>query len=276
MSKLDPYSAYIGPEQYAEFVATLEQKFGGIGIEVSHDPDSGVLTVTTPFADSPAFAAGIRAGDVILSIDGESTQGLEINDVVGRLRGSRGVVQLTVLHKGETEPTDIAISRGVVPVASVLGDTRDDKTHWDYFLPGQDRIGYVRVTNFGENTVDEIKAALAWLAARDARGLILDLRNNSGGVFEQAIATCDLFLKSGRIVSTRGRNGDEIKSWDASGKAPYAHLPLVVLVNQRTASASEIVAAALQDQHRAIIVGQRSFGKGTVQNVIRLEGGRAY
>ena len=218
MTKLDPYSAYIGPEQYVEFVATLEQKFGGIGIEVSHDPDTGVLTVTTPIADSPAFAAGIRAGDTIVNIDGESTRGLDLNDVVGRLRGSKGVVHLTVLHKGESEPTEIAVSRGVVPVASVLGDTRDDKNHWSFFLAGQDRIGYVRVANFGENTVDEIKAALTWLTERNARGLILDLRNDSGGVFEQAIATCDLFVKSGRIVSTRGRDGAEIKSWRGLGQ----------------------------------------------------------
>jgi carboxyl-terminal processing protease len=275
MSKLDPYSAYIGPDQYADFVAMLEQKFGGIGIEVSLDPETGALTVTTPIADSPAFAAGIRAGDVILKIDGESTKGLPLENIVARLRGKRGAVELAVMHKGESEPVDITVGRAVIPVHSVLGDTRDAENHWNYFLAGHDRIGYVRITNFGENTVDELEAALAWLAERHVRGLVLDLRNNRGGVFDQAIATCDLFLSAGRIVSTRGRDGTELRNWEASGKAPYAQLPLVLLVNQQTASAAEIVAACLQDHKRAVIVGERTFGKGTVQNVKLLEGGRS-
>jgi carboxyl-terminal processing protease len=275
MTKLDPYSAYIGPDQYADFVATLEQKFGGIGIEVSLDPESGALTVTTPIADSPAFAAGIRAGDRILQIDGESTEGLPLEKIVARLRGKRGAVELTVLHKGQSEPVDIKVGRAVIPVLSVLGDTRDAENHWNYFLAGHDRIGYVRITNFGENTVEELDTALTWLADRHVRGLVLDLRNNRGGVFDQAIATCDLFLSAGRIVSTRGRDGLELKTWEASGKALCAQLPLVVLVNQHTASAAEIVAACLQDHKRATIVGERTFGKGTVQNVKLLEGGRS-
>jgi len=275
MSRLDPYSAYIPPKEYADFVATLEQKFGGIGIEVSLDPETDALTVTTPIAGSPAFAAGMRAGDVILKIDGKSTRGLKLDEVVGQLRGKKGTVQLTVLHKGESEPVDVTIGRAVIPMPSVLGDTRDADNRWDFFLVGQDRIGYVRITSFGEDTVEELAAALAWLAERQARGLILDLRNNRGGVFDQAVETCDLFLDAGRIVSTRGRGGAEIDTWEASGKAPYPALPLVVLVNQHTASAAEIVAACLQDHHRATIVGQRTWGKGTVQNVIRLEGGRS-
>lgn len=275
MGRLDPYSAYIGPDQFAEFVATLEQRFGGIGIEVAINTDTGALEVTTPLADSPAFAAGIRAGDIIQKIDGRSTAGLEMEEIVGQLRGKQGVVELTVLHKGETEPVDISIGRAMIPVDSVLGDTRDAENHWDFFLAGEDRIGYVRINNFGENTDRELAEALAWLAERQVRGLILDLRNNRGGMFDQAVAACDLFLKEGRIVSTRGRDGVEIKSEEASGDAPYANLPLVVLVNQHTASAAEIVAACLQDHARAIIVGQRTYGKGTVQNVIRLEGGHS-
>jgi len=275
MGRLDPYSAYIGPDQFADFVATLEQKFGGIGIEVALDPEAGALTVTTPLADSPAFAAGVRAGDTILAIDGESTKGYGLEEIVSRLRGKKGVVVLTVVHKGESEPVDLSIGRAVIAMPSVLGDTRDEENHWSYFLPGQDRIGYIRITTFGENTAAELENALAWLHERDARGLILDLRHNRGGVFDQAIDTCDLFLKEGRIVSTRGRDGEELKVEEASGDAPYADLPLVILVNQQTASAAEIVAACLQDHHRAIIVGQRTYGKGTVQNVIRLEGGRS-
>ncbi|HVU88092.1 MAG TPA: S41 family peptidase [Pirellulales bacterium] len=278
MGRLDPYSAYIGPDQFAEFVATLEQRFGGVGIEVTINAETGALEVTTPLADSPAFAAGVRAGDIIKKIDGRSTEGLvpdDIDEIVGRLRGRQGVVQLTVMHKGETEPVEISIGRAMIPVDSVLGDARDAENHWDFFLAGEERIGYVRIANFGENTERELNEALAWLAERNVRGLILDLRNNRGGVFDQAVATCDLFLKEGRIVSTRGRDGVEIKAEEASGNAPYAELPLVVLVNQHTASAAEIVAACLQDHGRAIVVGQRTYGKGTVQNVIRLEGGRS-
>jgi carboxyl-terminal processing protease len=275
MSALDPYSAYIGPSHYAEFVATLEQKFGGIGIEVAVEPGSGALTVTTPLADSPAYLQGVRAGDQVLKIDGESTKGLALDDVVGRLRGRKGSVTLTVLHKGETQPLEITIPRAVIPMPSVLGDTRDADNHWDFFLPGEDRIGYVRLTNFGENTLEELEAALVWLSERHVRGLILDLRNNRGGVFDQAISVCDLFVREGRIVSTRGRDGLELKSWEATGKAPYAALSLVVLVNQQTASAAEIVAACLQDHDRATIVGQRTWGKGTVQNVVLLEGGQS-
>ncbi len=278
MGRLDPYSAYIGPDQFADFVATIEQRFGGIGIEVAINAETGALEVTTPLADSPAFAAGIRAGDIIQKIDGRSTTKLrpeDLEEIIGQLRGRQGVVQLTVLHQGETEPVEIRIGRAMIPVDSVLGDMRDGDNQWDFFLAGEDRIGYVRISNFGENTASELQQALAWLEERQARGLILDLRNDRGGVFDQAVATCDLFLKEGRIVGTRGRDGVEIKTEEASGNAPYPDLPLVILVNQHTASAAEIVAACLQDHGRAIVVGQRTYGKGTVQNVIRLEGGRS-
>ncbi len=256
-------------------MATLEQKFGGIGIEVALDAETGALEVTTPIAESPAFAAGIRAGDVIQKIDGRSTAGLGLEEIVGQLRGKQGVVQLTVLHKGQTEPVDISIGRAMIPVDSVLGDTRDAENHWDFFLAGQNRVGYVRMTNFGENTADELEDALEWLTERKIRGLILDLRNNRGGVFDQAVMTCDLFLREGRIVSTRGRDGIEIKTEEASGTAPYPDLPLVVLVNQHTASAAEIVAACLQDHGRAIVVGQRTYGKEPCKTSFVWRGGTA-
>ncbi len=275
MTRLDPYSAYISPERYGEFISTLEQKFGGIGIEVGVDPETKALVVTTPMADSPAFAAGVRAGDVIQEIDGDSTEGWDLEDAVRRMRGKRGAVRVKVLHQGDEEPTEITIDRAVIPVHSVLGESRDADNHWNFFLPGDERIGYVRITTFGENTLDELEAALSWLAAREARGVILDLRNNRGGVFDGAIKTCDLFVDQGPIVSTRGRGGVEIQKWVATGKAPYPKLPLVVLINQHTASAAEIVAACLQDDHRAILVGQRTWGKGTVQEVIHLEGGKS-
>lgn len=275
MSRLDPYSAYIPPEQYTEFLATIEQKIGGIGIEFTVDPETDALTVVTPIADSPAYLQGVRAGDVILQIDGESTHGWAARKASDHLRGPSGTVRLTVLHKGKTEPVELSIERAVIPLHSVLGDTRDAANHWDYFLPGHDGIGYVRIAAFGENTTEELKQALSWLADRHVRGLILDLRNNRGGPLEEAVKVCDLFLTSGRIVSTRARAEAENQTWEATGKGPYPRLPLVVLVNQYTASAAEIVAACLQDNRRAAIVGCRTFGKGTVQNIIQLERGRS-
>ena len=275
MGKLDPYSAYIPPDQYADLLAALEQKIGGIGIEIVADPETGNLSVVTPIADSPAYVRGIRAGDLILKIDGDSTKGWTTKKAVDRVRGRNGAVKLAVLHKGETEPVELTIERAMIPIHSVLGDVRDADNHWNFLLPGHEGIGYVRITTFGENTAEELKTALAWLTERNVRGLILDLRGNRGGSLDQAVAVCDLFVTAGRIVTTRGRGDIESESWDATGKAPYGTLPVVVLVNQHTASAAEIVAACLQDHHRAIIVGQRTWGKGTVQNVIQLEGGQS-
>ncbi len=276
VSKLDPYSAYIGPDHYGDFQSMLKQKFDGIGIKFEIDDESKLPIVVSPMVDSPAYLAGIRAGDQILEIDGASPRGQAMQDIVKLLRGKSGEpVVLTVQHQGDRGTDEITIRRGSFPVPVVLGDTRDADNHWNFFLHGHEGIGYVRITTFGDNTVKELKAALAWLAERHAKGLILDLRNNGGGVLTEATETCDLFLPAGRIVSTRGRDGNELKSWDASGDAPYGGLPMVVLVNQFSASASEIVSACLQDHNRAVIVGQRTWGKGTVQDVIPLEGGRS-
>ncbi len=210
-----------------------------------------------------------------MKIDGESTAEWSTKKAAERLRGRDGAVRLTVLHKGSALPVEISIARAMIPISSVLGDTRDADNHWSFFLAGHPGFGYIRLTTFGENTADELKAALAWLTAHEARGLILDLRNNRGGSLDQAIAVSDLFVAQGRIVATKVRGGVEGQSWDATGKAPHPKLPLVVLVNQQTASAAEIVAACLQDQRRATIVGQRTWGKGTVQNIIQLEGGQS-
>jgi len=277
VGKLDPYSEYIAPSHYSEFRENLEQEFGGIGIVVGIDKDTKMLTVISPMVGTPAYERGILAGDTILKVNGESTEGFTSDDAQRRLRGKRDTpVHLTVLHKGATEPVEIDITRQIIEVPTVLGDTRQPDNKWDYFLEGHPGIGYVRITTFGEKTIDELKVALTWLAQHDARGLILDLRNDAGGLLSAANATCDMFLKKGdRIVSTRGRDGVEIKSYDASGNGTYQQLPMVVLVNQYTASASEIVAACLQDHKRAKIIGQRTWGKGSVQHVIPLEGGNS-
>jgi carboxyl-terminal processing protease len=277
VSKLDPYSEYIGPNHYNEFRENLEQEFGGIGILVAIDRDTKMLTVISPMVGTPAYQGGILSGDTILKVDGESTEGFTSEDAQRRLRGKPDKpVRLTVLHKGASEPVELEIKRKIIEVPTVLGDTRLPDGKWDYFLEGHPGIGYVRITTFGEKTVEELKTALAWLAERHVRGVILDLRNDAGGLLTAANGTCDLFLKKDdRIVSTRGREGVEKEAYNASGKGLYQQLPLVVLVNQYTASASEIVAACLQDHNRAKVVGQRTWGKGSVQNVIPLEGGRS-
>jgi len=275
LSRLDEYSEFIPPAALSEFQETLDSQFEGVGIEILLDPETKQLTVASPLVGSPAYAAGIRAGDQILRIDGRSTQGLSLDDASQRMRGHPGEkVVLTVLHEGATEPVDVEIVRGVVRVDTVLGDTRNADGSWNFFLEGHDRIGYIRINSFSEQTENELKKALAWLVQHKMRGLILDLRNNPGGLLISAVDISDLFIKSGVIVTTRDRNQVIETAYEASGTALYTDFPMAVLVNQFTASASEIVAACLQDHERAVVVGQRSFGKGTVQEILDLEPGQ--
>ncbi|HEY2838113.1 MAG TPA: S41 family peptidase [Pirellulales bacterium] len=276
VSKLDPYSAYIGPKQFPDLKSTLEQKFDGLGIRIGKEEGSDLPIVISPMADSPAFLAGVRAGDSILQINGTPTAGVAVDKIVERLREQTdGAVRLTVRHKGEAGPVELSVERASFAVPVVLGDSRGPDNQWSFLLDGHKDIGYLRITSFGQHTDEELRKALEWLRERKVRGVILDLRNNGGGMLSKSIEVCNLFLKEGRIVSTRGRQGVEKEVFNASGAAEYANLPLVILVNQYTASASEIVAACLQDHKRAIIIGQRSWGKGTVQNVIELEHGRS-
>ena len=275
VSQLDDYSAYINPQAYEELEETLEQKFGGIGIQVSFD-ELKVLTVMSPLVGTPAYTAGIRAGDKILEIEGESTEGFTMQDAVNRLRGEPGEkVQLKVLHQGDTEPVEFEIARAIISVESVLGDTRKEDGSWDFMLQGTSGIGYARINSFSEKTTTELKAALDSLSAQGMRGLILDLRNNPGGLLESAVEICDLFVDRGTIVTTRGRGGKELQAFRATTSGGYEDFPMVVLVNRYSASASEIVAACLQDHKRATIVGQRTWGKGSVQEVFLLEGGKS-
>jgi carboxyl-terminal processing protease len=188
------------------------------------------------------------------------------------MRGKPGdPVCITVLHQGEEKPVDIKIVRAVIQGKTIIGDTRNADGSWNYFLPGADRIGYLRISSFGEKTAEDLKQAVEWLVDHDMQGLILDLRDNPGGLFPVAKDVCDLFITSGAIVSTRGRDGRILETRLATGKGPFTKFPVVVLVNQYSASASEVVAACLQDHHRATIVGQRTYGKGTVQQVIELD-----
>jgi len=272
MRRLDEYSVYISPEMIAEFQETVEKEFGGVGIEIRLDPDTKQLMVASPLVGTPAYEAGVRAGDRILRIDGKSTQGLSLQDAADRMRGKPGdSVTLTILHADEDKPVDIEIVRAIIRVDTVLGDTRNAEGRWDYFLEGHDRIGYLRINSFGERTDEELKRALDWLVQRDMQALILDLRNDPGGMLDAAVGACDLFIDSGVIVTTRRRDGQIKQAFSASKKGTYTGFPMAVLVNRFSASASEIVAACLQDHGRAVVVGERTYGKGTVQELIPLD-----
>lgn len=291
VDNLDEYSGYIGPDHYKELLENLDQEFGGVGIEVGLDPDAKRLMVLSPIVDSPGFMAGLRAGDLILEIDGTSTDGMDLNGSVKLMRGQPGTkVHLVIQPFGTVEQRNVFVERAVIQISSVLGDTRNPDGTWNFVLEDHPDIGYLRVVNFGEATSTELAATLKPLLG-NVSGLILDLRANPGGLLSAAVDVCDLFIDEGAIVSVRRRAGfarpgekpasarDAVVSdiyEAASGNVIVpTDLPIAVLIDNYSASASEIVAACLQDYDRAQIVGQRSWGKGTVQNVFELEGGRS-
>ncbi len=269
LSELDPYSNYIAPDEMDRFRSTVESEFGGIGIQVT--VRDGQLMVASPLVGTPAYRAGIVAGDRIVEIDGHPTRGMTMDDAVRRLKGKEGTqVTLTVIHSSKTTREKIAITREVVHVPTVLGDHRKPDDTWDFLLDPKKRIAYVRVTAFSRDTAEDLRKVLAELTKGGLRGLVLDLRFNPGGLLNSAIEVSDLFIAQGRIVSTAGRNVRE-RTWDAHKEGTFEGFPMVVLVNRYSASASEIVAACLQDHKRAIVVGERTWGKGSVQNVVPLE-----
>jgi carboxyl-terminal processing protease len=219
----------------------------------------------------------MRAGDQILKIDGAETAPMTSEDAVSKMRGRPGSpVVLTVIHQGDADAFDLSVVREIITVQSVLGDRRLSDGSWDYHLGVDNRIGYLRITTFGKHTVEELNRVMADGSNRDFEALVLDLRNNAGGLLNAAVGTCDLFIDRGQIVSTRGRDSVFGKNYKATSAiaVPYSK-PIAVVVNGYSASASEIVAACLQDYKRAAIVGQRTYGKGTVQNILPLEGGQS-
>ena len=279
LERLDPHSGYINPKRYKQFTKDSKGKFGGVGIQVSTDRLSGVLTVVSPLVGTPAYEAGVLAGDMIVKIDGKQTENMPVNDAIDMIQGDPGQkVTLTILHEGSKEPVDIELTRAMIHVQSVLGDRRktDNPEEWEFLIDPSNRIGYVRLATFSETVGEELRKAVEGLIKEGVRGLVIDLRNNPGGLLKSAVEVSDLFLTEGRIVSTHGRNGQE-DVYDAQEKdtllTPAKDYPIVVLINRYSASASEIVAAALQDHGRAVVMGERSYGKGSVQNVIRLENG---
>ncbi len=269
LSELDPYSAYIAPEEMDRFRDALESEFGGIGIQISFD--AGRLKVLSPMVGTPAYRAGLMAGDTIVEIDGKSTADLTVEDTVRRVKGKPGTqVTLTVIHPASTAREKVTITREVIHIDTVLGDRRKADDRWDFMLDPQKGIGYVRLTAFSRETGAELRRALESLKQQKLRGLVLDLRFNPGGLLSSAVEVSNLFISKGRIVSTAGRNSPE-RVWDAHKDGAYEGFPMVILVNRFSASASEIVSACLQDHKRAVIVGERTWGKGSVQNVIPLD-----
>ncbi len=257
LGTLDPYSVFLTPDVYKELKVETVGRFGGVGLEITLK--DGVLTVVTPMEDTPAARAGIQPGDRIVKINGTTTKGMNLADAVRRMRGlKKSKVVLTLWREGRKKPFDVSMERETIKVKSVK---------WE-LLP--DRIGILRITSFQEHTSNEIQEALKEMEkSGPLRGLVLDLRNNPGGLLEEAVFVSDMFLPSGEIVSTRGRSGTlEVRK--ATGTGAYTRVPMVILLNEGSASASEIVAAALRDNDRAKIVGQTSFGKGSVQTVIDL------
>ncbi len=271
---LDPYSAYIGPEHFQQFKQSIDQEFVGIGVHVEGPPLADQLRVVSPLYDSPAFRAGMRAGDLILEIDGVPAKTMDVEEAVKRMKGPEGSrVTLLIQHPdADAQPLRLDITRQWIQTKSVLGDHLLPDGRWNYFLDAEPRIGYVRITTFGEFTVRELREVLQF-ADHPIDALILDLRGNEGGLLDKAVHTCDLFLDEGVIVSTRGRHAADEVVYEADPTTTIfpQTIPMVVLVDQRSASASEIVAACLQDHGRAAVAGQRTFGKGTVQNVIPFE-----
>lgn len=273
LDKLDPYSNYIGPDELGRFKQSVESQFGGIGIQV--DVRGGLLTVVSPLVGSPAYRAGLQAGDAIVEIEGENSEGIDIDQAIRRLKGEPGTkVTITVASGRTGERKTVTIEREIIRMDTVMGDLRDEKDQWDFMLDRDKHIGYIRLTAFSRETARDLERALGKLQEQKVGGLILDLRGNPGGLLTSAIEVADLFLSEGTIVSTSGRSSPK-RSWEAQQPGTFEGFPMVVLVNRFSASASEIVSASLQDHQRAIVVGERTWGKGSVQNVIEMEDGKS-
>ncbi len=262
---LDPHSAFMTPDVYKGLEEETQGHFGGIGIEITLVKD--VLTVVSPIEDTPAYKAGVKSGDQIIKIDGKTTKDISMMEAVKKLRGKKGTkVTITITREGMIKPRNIVLTRAEIQVHSVKSKTFDNN------------IGYIRISSFNEKTAADLRKALADVKVKSdpMQGLVLDLRNDPGGLLNQAIEVSDMFLRSGVIVSTRGRTKSmETRMQAKDDGAREVTVPMVVLVNEGTASAAEIVAGALQDNGRALILGTQTFGKASVQTVIRLEDGSA-
>ena len=271
LASLDPHSQFMDPNDFRDMQDDTRSRFNGLGIEVS--VKNGLPTVVTPMEDTPAAKAGILSGDQILKINGTSTERMDLQDVINHLRGAPGQkISLTLLRPSTKEIKDYMLERAEIKVQSVKGSRLLDPD-----LTGSFKIAYVRLIQFNEPTADELSKALDGLQKQGMQALILDLRNNPGGLLNSAVDVCAQFLPpSTKVVSTQGRAASQQRDYTTSGAAKERpHFPMAVLVNEGSASGAEIVCGALKDLHRAIVVGETTFGKGSVQNVLQLPDGSA-
>jgi len=264
LAGLDPHSSYMDAKSFRDMQVQTRGEFGGLGIEVTME--DGLIKVVAPIDDTPASKAGVLANDLITKLDDDQVQGMTLNQAVEKMRGPVNTkIRLTIMRKGADKPIEVTLTRDIIRVRSV-------RSH----IEGDD-IGYIRITQFNEQTTEGLKKAIAEIQAKISddklKGFIIDLRNNPGGLLDQAISVSDAFLEKGEIVSTRGRNPEETQRFSARPGDLTHHKPVIVLINGGSASASEIVAGALQDHKRATLLGTRSFGKGSVQTIIPLGSG---
>ncbi|HXV00237.1 MAG TPA: S41 family peptidase [Caulobacteraceae bacterium] len=260
LTSLDPHSDYLPPQAFNEMQDDTRGEYGGLGLEITSE--EGVVKVISPIDGTPAAKAGIKPGDYITAVNGQTVLGLSVNDAVKQMRGKIGEVVTLTIAREKTDPFDVKLTREIIQPKSVTYHAEGD-------------YGYLRLSGFNEKATSETRAAIEDLRAKNPhlKGLVLDLRNNPGGLLDQAVGVSDLFLNGGEVVSQRGRDPHDIERYNARAGAKLGNLPVVVLINSGTASAAEIVAGALQDRRRAEIVGLTSFGKGSVQTVIPLRGG---
>lgn len=259
---LDPHSTLLSVKEYQEMQESTSGEFFGVGVEIT--TENGQVLVVTPIEDTPGYRAGLRSGDIIVAIDGQYTLEMSLSEAATRMRGPRGTeVELLVLHKGEQQPVTMRVKRDAIPLISVKSRELENGYYW------------IRVTRFSGRTTQDLQDALkAARAKAPLKGIVLDLRNNPGGLLDQSVSVSDVFLKDGVIVSMRGRDEKSGRTFNAKPQSSdMLDIPIVVLVNAGTASAAEIVAGALRDQRRAVILGERTFGKGSVQNVIPMPDG---
>ena len=261
LTALDPHSSYMNAKSFSDMQVQVQGQFGGLGIEVTME--NGFIKVVSPIDDTPAASAGLKPNDLIVAIDGEPVQGMSLADAVERMRGPvNSTIKLTIKRENR-DPFEVSLKRAIVKIQSVKSQ-----------LIGND-VAYIRITSFNEQTNSGVQAAMKSLTGKPGvklTGIVLDLRNNPGGLLDQAIGVSDDFLDKGEIVSTRGRRAEDAQRYDAKPGDITNGMPMVVLINGGSASASEIVAGALKDHHRAMLLGTRSFGKGSVQTIIQLPG----
>ncbi len=274
LSKLDTYSDYISPEDVDSFKQDMDAELSGIGISVGIQGRDGPIVIISPLVGTPAYRAGLKTGDLILEIDGTKTAGVALQDSIKLMKGPVGTTVALTIQRNDGSVEAVRVKRDIVQIETVVSHLRRADDTWEFMLDSSRKIGYVRIVAFSRHTTEDLRKALSDLKKQEMRGLVLDLRFNPGGLLDAAIEVSDLFLDKGRIVSTKGRNVKE-RVWEATKQGTFDGFPIVVLVNRYSASASEIVAACLQDHDRGTVIGTRTWGKGSVQRVIDLEEGRS-